>query len=454
MPFRPTFSLSAGILLLVLSPVAFAQRGGGGGGGGAGMGAGGGRNSTPVICVHDCRTPGGGLSSEDDLKNFRRAMALQASAEQRAAFAKIAQYTQAASDQTRDFHDALQKAPASLPLADRAAALDQAVARARAGNQNFLTSFSDAQKSGLEELTKKLAKADSDLDRQIKALDQLAQTPKPATDQVVGSADTLEKELSNFQNEQFALGREMGILLSSDGLAFTLPTVTNLISVEGRSVSIPVSGAASRSSVENGLNVFTVQLTSDLSEFQLSMTGVLRPQLTRAPRCGERIQVQEATLTPQAPACLAAVSIHYERWACPFGSGPATPTEVADADATLEVRLTPSVQNNSWTLTPEIIRVDAEGILRTSLRTGDLGIELRDQIASSLLDALQKTSAVKATLPAAGQQSAAIKKVQFQDSGADQLSLVVEGQMQLSEDQTKLFAAQLKQNVTARAPSQ
>jgi hypothetical protein len=440
----------AGIILLGAPTTLLAQRGGGGGGGGAG----GGRNSTPVICVHDCRTPQGGLNSEDNLKDFRRALALQASAEQRAAFAKVAQYTQTASDQIKDFQQALQKPPASSTLADRATAVDQAIARARAGNQNFLTSFSDAQKSGLEDLTKKLAKADSELDKQLKTLDDAVQAPKPATEQVAGSASALEREVANFQNEQLALGREMGILLSAEGLAFNLPTVTNSINVDGQPVSIPVTGTASRRSVGSGLNVFSVQLTSDLSEFQLNLTGILRSELSRSPRCGERIEVQEATLAPQAPACLVVTSLHYERWACPFGSGQATPTEVADANATLEVKLTPSVQNNSWTLTSEITRVDAEGFLRASLRTGDLGKDLRDQIAAALLSALQKATDTKATLPAAAQQAATIQKVEFQDAGADQLTLVIEGQLQLSEDQTKQLATQLKQNETARAPSQ
>lgn len=129
-------------LLLVatalLSPIhLLAQRHGGGGGG---AGAGGGTGGRPSICVHACPTPGSGLSSEDELKTFRRAIALQADPEQRAAFAKVSRYTQAAVDQLKTFRDRLNKVPAPSPLSNRISSLDQAIEQARAVNQNFLTS--------------------------------------------------------------------------------------------------------------------------------------------------------------------------------------------------------------------------------------------------------------------------------------------------------------------------
>jgi hypothetical protein len=40
--------------------------------------------------------------------------------------------------------------------------------------------------------------------------------------------------------------------------------------------------------------------------------------------------------------------------------------------------------------------------------------------------------------------------VQFQDDGADQLSLVLDGQLQFSDAQIQQFAAQLKQRLAAQ----
>ncbi|HEY6303371.1 MAG TPA: hypothetical protein VIX14_09920 [Terriglobales bacterium] len=463
-------AVMVGIALLASPCITLAQRGGGGGGGsgmggggGTGLGSGGGRNTTPMICVHDCGSLSEGLDTTDYLKNFRRAMAVQANPEQRAAFAKVAQCTQVASDQLQAFRDSLQKLPASSPLSDRATAVDQAIEKARAGNQNFLTSFSSTQKSGLEDSAKKLGKADAELDKQMKALDQIVQTSKPGTEQISSSASSLDKALAAFQNEQLALGREMSILFdpAGQGVTFSLPAVTNSISVDGQPISIPASGAVSRistaASAENGHSLFSLNVVSDLSDLQLNITSILRSELTRYPRCGERIEILQATLTPLKPASLVVAHLHFERWVCSPGQ---SPMEVTASEATIEVKLTPAVApangaNAALGLVSEITRVDASGFLRDSLRSGDLGVELREQIAASLLSALQKGTGFKAILPPVAQQSATVQKAQFQDAGADQLNLVLDGQLQFSDEQTQEFAAQIKQRLSAQsAPPQ
>lgn len=455
-----------------------AQHGGGGGGmtgGGTGVGAG---------------LPSG-VDERDDLKDFHRAIALQATDEQRTAFAKIAQHTQAACDQLHAFRESVLKAPgssSSSAMAERAGALDGAIAKARASSENFLASFSPAQKSGLKDLTNKLAKTDGELEKQTKALDLVVQG-KADKEQVAGAAaspdvftlgvSSLDKELGSFQSEQLAIGTEMGILLASDsGLTFKFPKATNTIEVGGETISVPTSEVASRAAAENGKDIFTLKLVADLSEMQVSVTGILRSAVNRAPRCGERIEVQQARFTPLAPASLVAATLHFERWVCQPGAGS---MEVASGDATFEVKLTPSVEGTTTQqasmgqsstqqgsvetntveknlvattgclhLTSEITRVEAEGFLRDLLRSGDLGISLRDQIAGVLLAAMQKTADLKAGLPPVA-QSAVLQKAEFQDAGADQLNLVLGGRVEFSVEQTKQFAAQLKQPLAAQS---
>jgi len=447
-----------------------AQRGGGGGGNG-----GGGRNTTPIICVHDCPSLREGLNADDDLKSFRRSIAMQATADQRAAFARISQYTQAACDQLKDFQESLQRVSTPVSLADhsladrsfgdRRAALDQAVEQARAGNQNLLGSLSDAQKSGLKEITAKLAKADSELDKQIKMLDQIVQVSKPDTAQFNNPAASLSKALASFQSEQLALGGEMSIVFPAPGqdVIFSLPLVTNSIRISGQPLSIRASGAVlSRPAAEAGHNLFHLKLVADLSDVQQNITAILRPEITRSPRCGERIELRQATLTPIAPASLVVADLHFERWVCLPGQSPA---DVADADGTLEIRLTPSIEpktsvepnigspNSGLALASEITHVQAEGFLRDMLRSGDLGVTLRDQIAAVLLSAMRPGADLKSTLPPAAQDAATLLKVQFQDAGVEQLTLVLDGQLQLSAEQTKLLATQLKQRLTAQGDS-
>lgn len=466
--------LIVGIAVLAFPAGMFAQRGGGGGGGGMGGGGGapgGGRNTTPVICVYDCASLRDGLNATDDLKNFRRVMAIQATAEQRAAFAKVAQYAQAAGDELQNFRKSLPQAGASTAMAGGASTLDQAIENARASNKNFLTSLSSQQKSGLQDTTKKLEKADSELDKQIKTLDQNVRGTKPGSEAIMSSAASLDKALASFQSEQLALGRQMSILFdpSGQGVTFSLPAVTNSISVGGQTITVVASGVVSRTSSgtstsstssgasggspgatpgEGGHNLFSLKLVADLSDVQRSILGILRAQLTRSPRCGERIEVQQATFIPLIPAGLVVADLHIERWVCAPGQ---SPMEVADGDATIDVKVTPSLDANAGlALASEITRVQADGLLRNQLRSGDLGVTLRDETAAAVLSALQKGADLKTTLPPVAQQAATLQKAQFQDEGADQLSLVLDGQLQFSDEQTQQFAAQLKQRLAAQ----
>ncbi|HSZ63422.1 MAG TPA: hypothetical protein VK828_16600 [Terriglobales bacterium] len=419
-----------------------------------------------VICVHDCPSLET-LNTEDTLKDFRRSMALQATADQRAAFAKISQYAESAHDQLQSFRKSL------LPLADRAAVLDQSIEKARVSNQNFLTALSAAQKTGLQDLIKRLNKADNDLDRQIKALDQVLPAAKPDSEPLA-SAAALDKALASFESVQRALAREMSIFFDADeaGVAFTLPSVSNSITINGEDIAIPTSGAVLRKSsatsastptsnsaatpAENVPNIFSLKFVADLSDVQQNITAILRAALNRAPRCGERINIQQASLTPLAPASsLVVVDLHFERWVCPAAQtraslGAPSPTEIADGNASFEVKLTPSLEAAQLNLASEITRVDATGMLRNELRSGDLGTTLRDKIAAALFTALQKSADVKSTLPPVAQTSATLQKAEFQDAGADQLNLVLDGQLQFSEEQSKQFAAQLKQRLSAQ----
>src|SRR5271155_2215484 len=128
-------------LLLVATPM-LAQHGGGGGARGA-------MHGKPLICIHDCPDVADGFSSDDALNNFEHIMAVQASADQSAAFATVTKDAQDAATQLQVFRDLLQKAPASAELSDGATTLDQAIAGSRNANQNFLAAFSPTQKSGL-----------------------------------------------------------------------------------------------------------------------------------------------------------------------------------------------------------------------------------------------------------------------------------------------------------------
>jgi len=427
----------------------YAQHGGGGRGGGTGIN---GASSRPIICVYDCRdlSPGADLTGKD-LKNFESLVAAQATAEQSGAFAKVLQDSQDAEAQLKAFRELAQKVPASEQLAHRDT-LDQALEKARTTNQNFLASFSQAQKSGLKNITAKLLNADAGLAKEIKGLNEIV--PRPNSENIASLGASLDRALSGFRGEQLALGRAMSILPSEgQDLTFHLPQVTSSVEIVGQSLSIPAAVAVMRTSTADGRNFFNVRFVTDLSDLQDNVADILRSQLSRAPRCGERVEVKQATLLPQSEASLAVVQLHHERWFCAPGEGRESSERLLASDeASVEVKLSPTVETGgALHLVSEMGRVEAKGFLRDSIQSGSLGAALREQISDAVLSVIAKGADLRPTLPPAARDVVTMQKARFEDAGAGQLALVVDGQLQLSDEQTKQFAMQLRQQLSAQA---
>jgi hypothetical protein len=151
-----------------------------------------------------------GASSTDDLKNFKRAVALQASPDQVIQFQRLTKSTQAARKSAQDLLQLAQNA--SKPnLVHSTNPLGSALEEAQTDNENFLRSFSAVQKSGLKDVTKKLGKANSDVTKRSKALTRDLERSRVAGQQISGIAEKLDKALSDFQARQLAIGSEMGI---------------------------------------------------------------------------------------------------------------------------------------------------------------------------------------------------------------------------------------------------
>jgi hypothetical protein len=432
--------LSISILSLIISDqAALAQHGGGGGGMGGGSG-GGASTGRP-----------GGVSEKDDLRSFHRAIALQATAQQSALFNAAIQDVENANAQLQ----ALRTAAQTVPPAP-SATMHDLIEKVRSSNQSFLASFSAAQKAGLKDVLKKLAKEDSELARQAQAIaiavafDQGLQSAKPTAEQLA-SATSLEKTLTSFQTQQLVLATEMSIVVTPAGeeTTFNLPALPNRINISGQSLAIPSSGVVVRTSKENGHNVFTLTLDADLFDLQQNITDVLSSALNRSPNCGERVELKQAVFVPAAPASLVTIHLHYERWICAPGGGTASPTEAIASDGSLEVKLTPTLsqtmsQSSGLGLDSEIVRADSTGSLRNMLRSGDLGDNLRQQIATTILAVLRQATNPDSVLPASAKENLSLQKAQFQNAGSDKLSFRLNGELQFSDEQAKLFADQLK----------
>jgi hypothetical protein len=248
----------------------------------------------------------------------------------------------------------------------------------------------------------------------------------------------------------FALGAPRAIAAGQD-LSFKIPPVKIAVNIENQPIAVTASGVIARVKAERGLNVFKLELVADLSDLQQNITQVLRSQLDRSDRCGERIAIQNATLSPLAPASVVVARLHFERWTCVKVFGKERPNKLVGGNGTIEVKLTPAVQQDSTLrMVPEIGRIEAEGPLGELLRSGSIGAALREKITQALLSAMQKGTNFKATLPPVAQEYAMIKNAQFQDGGSGNLTAVLDGEIRISNEQIKLLANQLKERLASQ----
>lgn len=149
-------------------------------------------------------------SNSDDLKDFNRALALQATADQKTQFQELTKSTQAARKGTQDLLHVAESA-SKVDLLHLSAPLTNTVEEAQANSEQFVLSFTEAQRSGLKAVTKKLGKANAEITKQSKALNQSLGQSKFDGKQIAGIAEKLDKALGDFQTEHGTLGTEMGI---------------------------------------------------------------------------------------------------------------------------------------------------------------------------------------------------------------------------------------------------
>jgi hypothetical protein len=437
-PFVNVYTVILAAALLAAPTMAIAQGHGGGHASGGGFGlAGIGRPD--------------GVDEKDALKDFHRALAVQASSQQVAEYQTLLKSMEAA----RNALGTLQPGKSNAAdLTARGAALDQAIESARSSTKRFVDGFSEPQKSGLKEIIKRLTKADSDLEQEEKRLDLTLADAKAAGTELSAHTESLDKALGELQDEQLALGREMSIVMANgQDMAFTLPQVKSPVTIGNRTVSVTASGVLSQIAAENGERTFRLNLIADLSEMQLNITEFLRARLDRSDPCGQRVDIRQASLRPATPGGLLVVTLHFERWTCNRAYGQTTSNELGGGDGTVELKLTPAVgDSNGLKVSAEFGRIDASGMLTDELRSGSLGEDLREKASQVLLYGMRSGTDFKTALPLAIQNLTTVQSARFLDDGVGDLSIALEGQVQLSNEQANQMATQLNQALSAQAP--
>ena len=389
-----------------------------------------------------------GVDEKDPLKDFHRALAVQATGPQVTEFRALAKSTDAAKAALQALLQG--QSTDGAEFTRRTAVLSQALETALNENKTFVDGFSAAQKTGLKDLVKRMTKAESDVALEKSKLDQATQVARAGAE-VTARIQSLDKALAEFSAEQLAIGREMSIILANGpDLTFSIPQARRPVNIANRTIAVTVSGALSQIADENGQRTYSLALITDLSELQQNIMALLHAQLDRSELCGQRVAIREARLTPATPASLVVVRLHFERWTCTRMMGQQTANELAEGDGTVEMKLTASVgQSNALQLTSELRRVDASGMLAETLRSGSLGDELRETVTRSVLSAMGAGADLNVALPPAARNSATIQNVKFQEAGVGSLSAVLGGRVQISEEQANQLASQLNQALSA-----
>jgi hypothetical protein len=381
-----------------------------------------------------------GVDEKDGLKDFHRAMEVQATGPQIAEFRALVKSTETAKAKLHEYREDSEKST-SEP------ALDQAVENTRSETRKFLEGFSDPQKSGLKEFMRRLEKSDFDLEQEEKKFDQNAK--------ISGSASPgagLDKALNDFSDQQLALGREMGIILASgQDSIFALPAVKNTARIDARSVAFTSAGQLSQTAIDGRQRTFKLQLTADLSDVQQNITELARAEFDRSEGCGERVAVQQAMLTPSMPASVLFVRLHYERWICTHLGSQTSANEIAESDGSVELRLTPKWGESGVEVSSQLGRIEGSPMMTDAVRQGGLGDDLRERASRLLLSCIQSGIDIKTALPAAVQGGAVVQGAKFADGGAGSLIVVLEGQAQISDEQANLLASQLNQALSTKS---
>jgi hypothetical protein len=181
-------TMAALAIVLVVSPWSlWAQRGGGRGAHGNPAGA---AKSEPA--------------EDNDLKDFNRAVALQATPQQVDLFRQLAKDTTAAAAKAENLAQHPEK------IKEDASILAYVVEVARDGSHDFLEELSHPQKSGLKAWRKNVERADADVGRSWKALTRDLEQ-KVDDKRIAADNERLRKALAKSLDEQWNLAEKMGI---------------------------------------------------------------------------------------------------------------------------------------------------------------------------------------------------------------------------------------------------
>ena len=231
-------------------------------------------------------------------------------------------------------------------------------------------------------------------------------------------------------NRTFIVFAALPLVAFCAEFTFEIPPIPFSVDVAGQPVALSISGQLSAAPQPPGTGdqLFKLNLRTDLGDLQNRLTSVLQTDLNKSDRCGERIEIRDATLAPAAPAAHLSVQLHFERWACVKLLGKDNAKRLLGGNATVQAILTPKVVDDgsggeSVRLDADLGTIDADGSLGEVLRSGSVGPALREKIREALLKAVQKSTDMNGVVPIGMKHLVTIQSVGFADAGRGKLEL-------------------------------
>ena len=95
----------------------------------------------------------------------------------------------------------------------------------------------------------------------------------------------------------------MPLCVRAQSAVFKTPAVKIPVDVKGQPVSITASAVLTITSSQNQ-KILDLELRGDLSDLQQNLTPILSSEMNKDDHCGERLTIQNATLSPSIPPAL------------------------------------------------------------------------------------------------------------------------------------------------------
>jgi hypothetical protein len=230
-------------------------------------------------------------------------------------------------------------------------------------------------------------------------------------------------------------------------LTLRIPPFASALKIEGQPVAITVWGTISGTASGDGKESLRLKLDADFADLQRQITPILKAQLNQDNRCGERLSLEQAVLSPDAPGARLRAKVHYEKWGCVKAFGKEIVKKLIGGNGSIEVRLTPVVENaDTVRLRADVSSIEADGQLGEILRSGSFGEALQEKIRKTVADDLEKSARLQEGLPNAVREIAILSGVRFVDAGQGSLGLSVTGEARIGAQQAQALLAALKSN--------